>query len=326
VVRRDQVPLVTACRASGFGVELSHGNQRAVVVEVGGGLREYTVGGEAVVDGYGPDEMCSGGRGQILAPWPNRIGGGTYEFGGSTHHLPLSEPDRHNAIHGLVRWANWIVAERAADRAVMTYRLHPQPGYPFLLRVNADYRLSDSGLAVTIEATNVGDLPAPFGAGFHPYLRLAAGNVDRLELCLPAERFYETDTHAIPTRALAVEGSTYDFRTRRAIGPTQLDTAFTALARRTDGLVVAELTDPEDGRQIRLWCDEGFGYLMVFSGDTLPAPQRRRALAIEPMTCAPDAFRSGDGLVVLQPEDTVAARWGITPPGLSLPSPGVAGR
>ncbi len=26
--------------------------------------------------------MCTGGRGQILAPWPNRLEDGTYEFAG----------------------------------------------------------------------------------------------------------------------------------------------------------------------------------------------------------------------------------------------------
>ena len=305
---------VARAQPAGFAVELAHGDQRATVVEVGGGLRDYTVGGRPVVDGYGPDAMCSAGRGQLLIPWPNRLADGTYELDGTTYHLPLSEPDRHNAIHGLVRWTNWTLTARAPDRAVMTYRLHPQPGYPFLLELSATYVLGDAGLEVTIAGTNMGPSPAPYGAGAHPYLRLGDGTIDRLALSLPAEAWYESDERAIPVRRRDVEGSVYDFRRPRAIGATCLDTAFTGLIRQPDGRALVELTDPTDGRTVSLWCDQRFGHLMVFTGDTLPEGARRRALAVEPMTCAPDAFRTGDGLVILQPGETITARWGIVPP------------
>src|SRR5579875_1806009 len=79
------------------------GGQRAVVVEVGGGLRDYAVGDQPVLDGYGEDELCSGGRGQILAPWPNRVGDGRYAWAGRDFQLPLTEVEHGNAIHGLVR-------------------------------------------------------------------------------------------------------------------------------------------------------------------------------------------------------------------------------
>jgi aldose 1-epimerase len=299
---------------SGSPVEITFGDQRAVIVEVGGGLREYTAGGTAVLDGYAVDEICSGGRGQILVPWPNRIAGGTYDLGGATYHLALTEPDRGNAIHGLGRWANWVVAEAEADRVVMTYRLHPQPGYPFLLDLSATYRLSGGGLGVAIGAMNIGDAPAPYGAGAHPYLMLGDRGVDGLELTIPAGTWYEADERGIPTSKRPVQGSPYDFRRPRAIGATRLDTAFTDLARQPDGRSVVALTDPTTQRTVRLWCDGRFGYLMVFTGDTLGPARRRRAVAVEPMTCAPNAFRSGDGLVMLQPGQAATASWGIIPP------------
>ena len=88
---------------SGEQYELVFGDQHAVVVEVGAGLRTY---GD-VLDGYAVDEMCTSGRGQVLAPWPNRIADGVYEFDGKSYQLALTDPSEHGAIHGLARWASW---------------------------------------------------------------------------------------------------------------------------------------------------------------------------------------------------------------------------
>lgn len=63
--------------------------------------------------------------------------------------------------------------------------------------------------------------------------------------------------------------------------------------------------------------DERFPYYMLYTGDTLPdRQQRRRSLGVEPMTCAPNAFASGDGLIVLAPGERVVSRWGVTPLGM----------
>ena len=127
-----------------------------MIVEVGGGLRSYSAGGRELLDGYGADEMCASGRGQVLLPWPNRLEDGSYEFEGRRHRLPLTEPDTRTAIHGLVRWASWRVAEHEAHRVVMEHVLHPQPGYPFSLRLGIEYALSEDGLRVRTTATNTG--------------------------------------------------------------------------------------------------------------------------------------------------------------------------
>ena len=73
-----------ALTPSGAQVELALGRQRAVVTTVGAGLRTYSAGGREVLDGYGRDELCPSGRGQLLVPWPNRIEDGSYEFGRRT--------------------------------------------------------------------------------------------------------------------------------------------------------------------------------------------------------------------------------------------------
>jgi aldose 1-epimerase len=53
--------------------------------------------------------------------------------------------------------------------------------------------------------------------------------------------------------------------------------------------------------------------VQVFTGDTLPAARRRQGLAVEPMTCPPDAFRSGQDLLRLEPGETATRQWGIRP-------------
>ena len=144
---------------SGEQIAIAVGDQRAVIVEVGGGLRSYSASGLDLVDGYGGDEMSSSGRGQVLIPWPNRLEGGSYEFDGKHHQLPLNEPERRNAIHGLVRWAAWNVAEREAHRVVMQHVLHPQPGYPFSLRTSIGCRIAVSGLGQPLRTLALSGVP-----------------------------------------------------------------------------------------------------------------------------------------------------------------------
>jgi len=286
---------------SGEQYEIFFGDQRAVVTEVGATLREYWAGGRSVLDGFAVSEMCSGGRGQLLMPWPNRIRDGAYEFGGRRLQLPLAEPERRNAIHGLVRWASWLPVEHTQDRIHLAFVVRPQPGYPFLLQLAADYSLGPGGLRTIWSAHNFGNEPAPFGAGSHPYLRPRTDVVDGAELWIPARSYLEVDERMIPTgRRLPVEGTVYDFHAARPVGGAELDvclTDFDEPAIEFDGL--------------RLTWDGSHSFLQVFSGDTLAPERRRRGLAAEPMSCAADAFNSGEGLAVLQPGDYRSGSWNL---------------
>jgi aldose 1-epimerase len=296
---------------SGRQHELALGGRRAVVVEVGGGLRTFSVDGRALLDGYGPDEMCSSGRGQVLIPWPNRIRDGVYELDGRRHRLALTEPERRNAIHGLVRWAAWHAVEQEAGRVVMEHVLHPQPGYPFTLGLEIEYRLGEEGLSVRTSATNLGREACPYGCGAHPYLTVGTETVDTVVLGLPAGTVLRSDERGIPIAREAVGGG-LDFDPPRAVGPARLDHAFTDLVRDADGLARVTLGNPDDGTGATLWMDEAYRYAMVFTGDTLP-DVARRSLAVEPMTCPPDAFRSGEAVIRLEPGETFTSTWGIAP-------------
>ena len=287
---------------SGTQYEIGAGDYRATVVETGAGLRELTHRGVPLVDGYRPEEMCAGARGQLLLPWPNRIGDGRYRFGGDEHQLPLTEVGDRNAIHGLTRWTSWTLAEHDADRVRLTYRLPAQPGYPFVLDLAAEYRLTaHGGLTVAVTAVNPGERPAPYGAGAHPYLTVGVP-VDEAQVTIPAATRMLTDARNLPAGTEPVDGTPYDLRRPRVLGDLEINHPYTDLERDATGKAWARVT--HGPRCVALWADEAHGWLQVFTGD-------RGALAVEPMTCPPDAFATGTGLITLAPGASVTSAWGV---------------
>jgi len=301
---------------TGESWRLVHGEQSAVVVQLGGALREYDVAGRPLLDGFSPGSAVTGGRGQLLVPWPNRVGGGRYDFGGRSLQLPLTEVDKNNAIHGLLRWTLWKLLARTDDAVLLGTTLCPQPGYPFLLDVRVEYRLGPDGLSTVVHATNTGTDPAPYGVGQHPYLTVGTGLVDSAVLTVPARYLLRTDDRGLPVGREPVDGTPYDFRAGRAIGDLRLDTAFTGLDRDPDGRAVVRLAHPSEPRGVDVRLGEGTRYVQVYTGDTLSDPgQRRRGVAVEAMSCPPDAFRSGTDLTVLEPGASHVLRWGLSPWG-----------
>ena len=293
---------------------IGHGRQELVVAEVGATIRSYSVAGEPVLAGFEADQWSHAGRGQVLAPWPNRLADGRFEFEGTVAQAPLNEPERANAIHGLVRWRPWQLEALAQNVLTVACTLYPSPGYPFLLGLRVEYRLGRLGLTITTSARNLGQESLPFGLGFHPYFTAGTEHVDTAVLELPATERLVLDARALPTgERHPVVGTEYDFTTARAIGPTAMDTAFGGLRRDGDRLAWASLSDPATGRGASIWVDDRFGYLMVFTGDNLSPDERRRAVALEPMTCPPNALRSGQDLIVLLPGQEWTGSWGIRP-------------
>ena len=282
------------------------------VVSLGGGLRSYVADGRDLLDGFPPGERPTSGRGQVLAPWPNRIENGSYEFDGKRLQLPLTEPEHGNAIHGLVRRAMWNVVDLAPDRVAMDNLLEPQPGYPFTLALSIEYSLSEAGLTVTTTARNVGVEACPYGSGQHPYLTLGTPEVDTLRLRVPGRVVAFSDERGLPVRSESVDGTVFDFRAGRTIGETVLDNAYTDLERGADGRARVLLDDPNGEEGVTLWVDESYPYLMVFTGDPLP-DVARRSIAVEPMSCPPNAFRTRESLLRLEPGESTVSTWGIEP-------------
>jgi aldose 1-epimerase len=297
---------------SGEQFEITHGDQRATIVEVGGGVREYLHGNREVLQPYALDAVCDGAHGTPLIPWPNRLADGRYSWEGQDHRLPLTEPDKQNAIHGLLRWRNWAAVERGEERIVMAIRLHPTDQWPCPLDVSVAYSLRDDGLTVETRARNIGDGPCPYACGQHPYLSPGSDvKVDECTLELKAGTRILTDPERqLPTGTQPVEGTEYDFRSERAVGSLEIDYAFTDLERDNDGSSWVRLSCP-DGRTVELWTDEAYPVTEIYTADTLAPARQRRGLGAEPMTAPPNALATGELIVRLEPGDEHVARWGV---------------
>jgi aldose 1-epimerase len=297
---------------SGRQFQITRGDQRATIVEVGGGVREYRVGERDVLQPYGLDRMRDGAHGAPLIPWPNRLADGRDSLDATEHQVALTEPDKHNAIHGFLLWRQWEPTDEHVDRITMKATLLPLQGFPFALQVEVAYQLGSDGLSVTTTATNIGDVPAPFGSGHHPYLSPGAGLIDDCELHLEAETRIVTDSkRQLPVGREPVTGTDYDFRKGKAVGDLLIDYPFTDLHRDAEDRARVRLTGT-DGRTVHLWVDTSYPIVEVYTGDTLSPGRRRRGLGTEPMTCPPNAFHTGEDLIRLDPGAVTSSRWGVS--------------
>jgi aldose 1-epimerase len=294
---------------SGEQYEIISGTHRAVVTEVGATLRSFSVESRDVVRRFSLEEMSTAGRGQNLIPWPNRIRDGRYTFNGVTHQLALTEPARHNASHGLARYVPWVVVEKKTDAVTNRVRIHPQPGWPGTLEAMITHQVGEEGLTVTVEATNIGAGELPFGYGAHPYLTVGESTVDEVMVTVPAASYLEVDDRLLPIKISPVDGTVYDLRRGQVLESLSLDTAMTDLARESDGRWRVKLV--LDDRYAELWGDEAMRWMQIFTG----GPNRDGSIAVEPMTCGPDAFNPGPthgDMKLLAPGETFIGHWGIT--------------
>lgn len=310
---------------SGHQIQLSRGNSQVVVTQVGATLRSYEVDGHQIIWAFNENEVCSAGRGQVLAPWPGRIQDGQYSFAGVRGVAGLDDSDRCCAIHGLVRWVPWKIREIKEESTQLEYWLAPQPAYPFSLRLAVSYTLNDEGLLVQYEAVNLGEQPIPFGIGFHPYFAVSKGSVDTARIHIPADTHLVLDNKGLPVGAESVADTSYDFRPgapieayseskMQSIGKAHLSECFTDLRFGEDDRWRVVLQSDEDSEaSVMVWGDRSFRYILVFTGDPLAESIRRRAVAIEPMTCPPNALRTGEGLIILEPGIKSTGSWGISP-------------
>ncbi|MDH2445474.1 aldose 1-epimerase family protein [Amnibacterium sp. CER49] len=293
---------------SGTQVRLTDGDAVVDVASVGASLRAFTVAGSDLVVPYGEDEVRPLYRGAALVPWPNRVVDGRYRFEGVDHQLALTEPDRGHALHGLAVWLDFAVEEAEATRAVLRGVVPAQAGYPFRIETTVTYELAGSALTTRIESVNTGDTRAPYGTSGHPYVVAGPGRVDDWTLEFNAITVLEVDDRLVPVGRSEIDGTEFDYRSPRRIGSAFLDHAFTDLVRDDQGIARVRLL-ADDGHGAEMVWGAGCGWVQIHTGDRPEPDWNRRGLAVEPMTCPPDAFNSGDDLVVLEPGDRHVAEW-----------------
>ncbi|MGA9873928.1 MAG: aldose 1-epimerase family protein [Rhodococcus sp. (in: high G+C Gram-positive bacteria)] len=295
--------------------ELRSGKYRAEVASTGAGLRRLEFDGSPMTETWEIGTKPPLSAGLVLAPWPNRIADGTFTFGGAEHRLEITEPSRNNASHGFVRRVAWTLVDRSASRVEQTVEIGTHEGWPFALTVEVVHEVTDDGLVVTATAKNTGGTAAPYGMGFHTFVRVGDVPLDECTLEIAAGTRLELDAvRNLPTGpSVPVEDTDFDFRTPKPLKDVWLDTPFSAEIPDVDGKARHILRAP-DGPATVLWTDREFDWVQVFTAD--PAhdqayPDRGRALAVEPMTCPPDAFNSGIDMLVLEPGESWTGAWGM---------------
>ncbi|MGW0804531.1 aldose 1-epimerase family protein [Nonomuraea sp. NPDC002799] len=270
--------------------KLTAGGYTAQISRRGAGVRLLRHGDLDLLTSWpepGPPPYYAG---TILAPWPNRVAFARYTFAGRLHVLPVNEPERGHALHGLVAEVDWHVAEAEDDHVILEHTITASPGYPSTLALRTAHRLGGSGLTTTLTARNIGEQAVPYGCGVHPWLLGA-------ELRLDAAEVLETDADLLPVRLAEVAGTPFDFSRPHQVGDMVIDHAFTRVSGEARAGGVRISWDPEVMPWVQVCTSRQLGY---------------EGLAVEPMTCPPDAFNSGVDLVVLGPGEEHEASWTIS--------------
>lgn len=210
-------------------------------------------------------------RGAVLAPWPNRLEDGYYEFGGQAYSVPINEPGRFVALHGLALDREWVVISRGPDRVRLRLERGSDAGYPFDLSLEMTYSLTAYGMKASLTATNNGESPAPYGCSFHPYFLPGEGLIDDVELRLEAHSWIECRRiDCCPVGPETDIPADYDLRAFPRIGSRHLDATYGAVERDSKGIARVQF-----GR-LDVWWDKTLPWVQVY---TTP---ERDAVAIEP--------------------------------------------
>lgn len=294
-------------------VRIESGVWMAEVSTSGGALGQVRHAGIELLDGFPPMASSTMARGQILAPWTNRLRDGRYEFMGESHQLEISDPATMTALHGLASRARWDVADRRDDAITLELRLDGTDGYPWTLLLQVTYVVAPTGLIVTHEASNLAPTKAPYAIGAHPYVVAGDGRVDDWRVELDASRVMLVDPERmLPLGIVDVDRVGLDFRAPRTVGTSRLNHAFTGLGRDPRGRAGVSVSG-ESGR-VLVWGGHGCRWIQLYTSDDDPI-RPRRSIAVEPMSAPADAFNSGRDLVVLapggQPGSTHVMEWGI---------------
>lgn len=293
---------------TGRQFELVAGHTRAVVTEVGAGLRGLWVGGRALVETFDEDARPPRGAGCVLVPWPNRTRAGRWRWNGADQQLALTEAGAGNAIHGLLRHVLYRPGEHTVGAVTLHAVVPPQPGWPVPLDTAVRFALDADGLTVTHTVRNVGHDAVPFGVGAHPYLRVGDADVDDCVLTLAGATTVPLEA-GLPTGPERPVPPELDLRGGRRVGELDLDHAFGGCAPAEGDTRVRHGLAAPGGEVTELWAEPAFGYAQVFTPPDLVG--HGRAVAVEPMTCPPDALNTGVGLVTLAPGETWRGSWGV---------------
>ncbi|APT93422.1 hypothetical protein CPHO_11565 [Corynebacterium phocae] len=264
------------------------GGLTAVISRRGGSVESLTCQGKPLLESNAKDVDARLGAALHLAPWPNRLDAGTFDWQGRTRTMDINEPERNNALHGLVHLKQWDVV--AANKEAATVTLGTDiPEWP--ARIEVTYTLGADGLRVDVEATTTA-VSVPFAWGWHPYFSAHGAPVDECTLEIDAKYNLVLD----PDRMLP----TGDTQPASAVLPQgEIDGAFLDHAFRVAPGTTVRLRNRE-GHGVALTLSDNLPWVQMYTPDNYPG--RGRSIAIEPMSAPPNALATGTDVFTLTPE------------------------
>lgn len=229
----------------------------------------------------------------LLFPFPNRLEDGTYEHDGESHQFPINEAERNNSLHGMVYNMPFKEESIHLDEEAGSIRLSlnysgAESYFPFPFQMEVTYKMtSNSIFSLSIEMINIGAKSFPYGFGWHPYFKL--DEVGDYQLQMPEVRKVEVDTRFLPTGSKTI----FDSYLKKKRITDSFDTCFELILKDPWKVIL-------EGKTTRLTmsCNEDLPFIQIYN----PTDQ---IVAIEPMTCSVNAFRTKDGLRHLKPGDEV---------------------
>lgn len=286
--------------SSGKTIVLTVGSYQAKIVSVGAGIAELTHRGRHLVIPHKPEEMPLAHMGKVLVPWPNRVANGCYLHEGIELKLPINDHESNAAIHGFLAWRDWQVTEQTNSSVILRAYLPPSYGYPFMLVSTVTYQLdAEAGLSADITTKNIGESSAPYGVGVHPYLTCNLDKIDSYRLIIPANQVFEADEQLNPSRLFTTDQLGLNFLAAKKIDGLRIDHTFkTALPETASTPWEVIITSQQQNMTVCLRSDQP--WLQVYTGDKL----NRTGLAVEPMSCPPNAFNSLIDLISLAPDES----------------------
>lgn len=275
------------------------GSYEATVDTDGATLRTLTHLGRSLLDANAPY------AGAVLAPWPNRLAAGAYRWRDQTHHAPINEPEFGHAIHGFVAAHRWSLRHYGRESISLACHIGRDLGFDFDVSLGIRYSVAHEGLTCSIVAVNIGEESAPFGCGFHPYVRPGDSPVEDWLVTVDASHHLAIDELTkIPVGMVGTAASPFDFLQPKRIGMDPFSRAF-RLNRADGSHPVVSIADPSGGT-VHLYVDAALPWVQVYRPD--PALDIR-AVAVEPMTCRPNAFNSAPEEVRLDVGNATKATW-----------------
>ncbi|MEP2023998.1 MAG: hypothetical protein ABJH98_01570 [Reichenbachiella sp.] len=282
-----------------------------VLTDFGAGLNDLVVKNgknqlKSVIDGYRSEQEVvndhsTAFKGSKLSPFPNRILNGVYNFNGKSYQLPINEVGANNNLHALLHNQPFeILEEKESENEAILILGHEyngtDQGYPFVYALKLTYQFGTEEVSIKTEIENTSNTSIPMGDGWHPYFRF--DHLDHVQMKMgKANRLSSNFGNQL--------NGTHGFEQSRAIGSESLDDCFEVKGGERFSL---QLRDEAQDLALEIWQEnesQKYKYLQIYT------PPTRKSIAIEPVTCLPNAFNTGEGLIILKPNEKVSMSFGI---------------